>query len=117
MRRADRRALEKRSGAVKPSGVRLRPPERGISLYVAQLVTVDAALAGQPRPGFGLIVTTAGQLRRLGFSVEIEHDKLDPTIGHAHVAAYSPAYDAQGQIPLDLLSALADEFTWLVMPQ
>jgi hypothetical protein len=61
-------------------------------------------------------VTTAGRLRALHFTVELEPDPADPVTGHAHVAVYPPAYDSEEQIPSDILLELTNIMEWHTLP-
>jgi hypothetical protein len=84
-------------------------------MYLEALAPALDVLAAAPAPDWGIVVTTVGQLRALGFKVSSE-PVADQPLGDAHVSIEPPDYDEDGQIPLELLTLLANEAEWLVRP-
>lgn len=77
---------------------------------------LDQVTVRAPGPGWGILALNVTTLERLGFVIAPVVDADDPVIGHAHVLATPPAYDEDGQIPLELREAMAASSAWVREP-
>jgi hypothetical protein len=85
-------------------------------MYLESACSAADVISAAPGPGWGIVVTTVGRLRLLGFIAVREPVPGDALLGHAHVSVFPPRYDEQGQIPRDLRALLAAASQWLSPP-
>ncbi len=115
VRRIAPRAVEGNTGRIKAIAFNLRPArgERELSFYDAAHVDRADLLQGAPSAGWLVASIEAGTLTELGFELRFEEDEADERIGKHHVSARPPAYDSEGQIPLEIRGAVSAAATVL----
>lgn len=107
-----------RQGRVKPATFNLRPkqPELSLSFYDAKSVDPQRLADAAPGTGWGVVAVQTEAMRRVGFTVGRQIDANDPVFGDFHVSATPPRYDADGQIPIEIRTALASFARVILMP-
>lgn len=103
---------------MKPGSFNLRTSqsELSLSLYEADRVEPQSLVDAAPGEGWGVVSIQTEAIRDVGFVVNREIDEEDPVFGPFHVSATPPAYDEEGQIPLQIRSALAGRAKVVLAP-
>ena len=109
VRRIAPRAVESKTGRINAIAFNLRPAkgERELSFYDAAHVAYADILRNAPGDGWLVASIEAAALIELDFAVRFDDDAMDDLLGKHHVSARPPAYDDEGQIPLELRARIA----------